>query len=267
MASITQALSPGVTIKRDDYRGTHVYTIEGDERVAGLTLPSITTVLNMVAKPALVAWAERQAIAATIRASTRLPGESGVDVGTIEERARSVLKSESEDRMNMGTIMHDALLAYASGSVTLEDMTDDYRPTAERFEAWLVEHGAQVLHTERVVYSVEEGLGGTLDIAGVMGDGTSFVGELKSASSVYPEHVAQVAGYEQAAEGCLPGFTSPARCFVFLAGPDGRFEAHELSPVEVLNGLRLLGVAADMYEAHRDLRAAIRERDKEQGGE
>jgi hypothetical protein len=254
----TYALLGGVTITRKNVRNTHVYEIEGDERVKGLVLPSVTTVLNMVAKPALVAWAERQAISATLRASRDLVGSDG----DTEDRARMILKSEGEERMNAGNIMHEALLSYADGMTKLEDMTEDFRPTAEVFEVWLSDRGATVTHVECAVYDPDELVGGTLDIAGTMGDGTSFIGDLKSSSNVYPEHVAQVAGYEAAAAACLPGFVSPARCFVFLAGPDGRFEPHELTATEVTNGQRLLRSALDMYEAHAGLRKAIRERER-----
>lgn len=262
-------LRDGIDITRQDYRGAHRYLVEGDERVAGLKLPSVTTVLNIMAKPALVAWAERQGIQAAIRAIHTAPGPDPWpvlnDTEGLTNHAQAVLKSESAERMNAGSMMHEALLSYAEGSLKLEDVTEDFRPTAEAFEVWLSDNAVTVTHVEWAVYDPDEGLGGTLDIAGTMGDGTSFVGDLKSSSNVYPEHVAQVAGYESAAAACLPGFAEPARAFVFLAGPDGRFEPHELSQAERMMGRRLLSSALDMYESHRDLRKATREREKEEG--
>ena len=265
----TYALRDGAYVVRKDVRNTHVYEIHGDERVAGIVLPSVTTVLNMVAKPALVAWAERQGIAAGMKAHGVGTYEVETDA-VIEDRAKAILKSEGEERMNAGSMMHEALLSYAEGAVKLEDMTEDFRPTAEAFEVWLSDHGVTVTHVEWAVYEPWQGYGGTLDLAGTMGDGTPFIADLKSSSHVYPEHVAQVAGYIHAAAECLPGFHSSvmeqARGFVLLAGPDGRFEPHELSWAEIVTGDSLLRDALGLYRSHADLRKAIRDREKEEGG-
>jgi hypothetical protein len=145
----------------------------------GSLVPGVTTVLNVLAKPALVPWANRL-------------GLDGIDVAKhVDELAQA------------GTLTHAMVLADLQGHVQLEDgLTDGYTKheieLAENaflsYLEWKKGHTLEPLYIETPMVSEASGFGGTPDFVGLL-DGKATVLDFKTSKDIYPEHMHQVAAY------------------------------------------------------------------------
>src|SRR3990167_2466168 len=57
---LEQTTPNGALIQRCRRGRSRLYRVEGDPRVAGLELPNVTTILNVIAKPELIPWANKE---------------------------------------------------------------------------------------------------------------------------------------------------------------------------------------------------------------
>ena len=137
-------------------------------------VPGITTVLNLLNKPALVPWSNKL-------------GLQGIDVNKYVD-----------DKADIGTLAHAMITDRLIG---VETSTDDYSANqislAENavlsFYEWEKEHAIQeVYFVERPLVSIEHGYGGTLDIYAKV-NGREEIIDLKTGTGIYPEHIYQVA--------------------------------------------------------------------------
>jgi hypothetical protein len=137
-------------------------------------VPGVTTVLGLLAKPALVPWANRL-------------GLQGIDVSKYVD-----------DKADIGTLGHAMVTDKLSG---VETITMDYSKTqidlaencALSFWSWEKEHHIEeVFFCERPMVSEIHRFGGTLDIYAKI-NGRREIIDLKTGSGIYPEHAWQVA--------------------------------------------------------------------------
>jgi len=137
-------------------------------------VPGCTTVLGLLAKPALVPWANKLGLA-------------GVDV-----------KKYVDDKAEIGTLGHLLVTDQLAGE---ETDTSDYSPnTVDRatncalsFWAWEKEHPIRdVLFVEKPLVSEMFRFGGTNDLY-VQTNGHRELIDLKTGNGIWPEHKYQVA--------------------------------------------------------------------------
>jgi len=140
----------------------------------GSIVPGVTTVLGLLAKPALVPWANRM-------------GLQGIDTNKYVD-----------DKAAIGTLGH-AMITDRLMKVTTD--TSDYSKNqidlAENsvlsFWEWEKDHRIEeVLFCERPLVSEIHRFGGTLDIYAAV-NGQKEIVDLKTGSGIYPEHIFQVA--------------------------------------------------------------------------
>jgi len=144
-------------------------------RLADKTIvPGVTTVLGLMAKPALVPWANRL-------------GLQGIDVSKYVD-----------DKADIGTLGHAMVTDKLSGVTTdTKDYSENQISLAENcslsFWAWEKEHKIEeVFFVERPLVSELHRFGGTLDIYAKI-NGRREIIDLKTGSGIYPEHAWQVA--------------------------------------------------------------------------
>lgn len=192
-----------------DKNGKPAYTIMGkngkernttvrDAREHGY-LPSVTTIIGLLDKPALTRWKMEQMLLASLTLP-RLDGEAETDyIARVVEDSRSTGK----DAMNRGTQMHDQLELFFSG-------------------VYMIEYPQFVLRTEKVIteffgqqeWKSEEsfahnGFAGKCDLhsQNIVVDFKTKTDSLDKAT-VYAEHMMQLAAYRE-------GFGMPnARCAI-----------------------------------------------------
>lgn len=143
----------------------------------GTRVPSVTTILGELAKPALVPWAWKL-------------GTQGIDWKTYRDSLADV-----------GTLTHAMILAHLKGE-TPEPLLADYPP--EQSDAaqncflsylnWASGHDVKPTLIETPMVSEDFQYGGTFDFFGEV-DGALTLMDFKTGKDIYPEHFYQLAGY------------------------------------------------------------------------
>jgi hypothetical protein len=174
-----------VTIKFDE--DNHRYWLAGDkmERLRG-----VTTIINILDKPALIPWAVNVAISYVREHLDELqfsPAE-------ILRRAQEEHKAQRDLAAETGNAIHAWISKHLSGDTP--DMPDEPQILAgvNAFLGWAIEKDVKFKWTERVVYSRERNFIGTADI-GVEIGGLSYLVDIKTGNDIYSEVRLQTAAY------------------------------------------------------------------------
>lgn len=161
------------TTEADIRKISRVHTVY--KEVGGKRVPSVTTVLGILAKPALIKWAHGL-------------GLKGIDMdGYVDELA------------GIGTLAHRMILDHLRGEKT---ETVAYSPQqvdlAEncfiKYLEWERQHDVDPLMVEEPLVSSELGFGGTPDFFGTI-DGQPCLMDFKTGKGIYPDYWYQLGGY------------------------------------------------------------------------
>lgn len=151
--------------------GTHQkYYTQG-----GVLVPGVTTVLGVLAKPALVPWANKL-------------GLQGIEVGKYVDSLADI-----------GTLCHTIVECYLTNQeVDYSDYTPNQRALAEgaakKFYDWEKKNDFKFLKSELQLVSETHYFGGTCDIYCEL-NGKKTLIDIKTSKATYPEHFSQVAAY------------------------------------------------------------------------
>ena len=142
----------------------------------GILVPGVTTVLSILAKPALIPWANKL-------------GLQGIEVGKFVDSLGDV-----------GTLCHSIIESYLKKQeVDYSDYTPNQRVLAEnaskKFFEWEQKNDFQVLQSEFQLVSEKHFFGGTVDIYCIF-NGEKTLIDIKTSKATYPEHFTQVAAYK-----------------------------------------------------------------------
>lgn len=146
----------------------------------GKRVPSVTTVLGVLNKPALVKWANNL-------------GLQGID------------SSKYVDKLaRIGTLAH--LLAHCELTGTPPDLlpySQEEQTLAlnalKSFHSWLRAHSVVLVASERPLVSEKHRFGGTIDLIAKV-DGALELVDFKTSKALYKEHLYQVAAYKELAK-------------------------------------------------------------------
>lgn len=191
-----------ITIRRIDqgrYKDRY-YTVSGDPRISeDQRLPSVTTVLSIISKPALIPWATNTALASVrevlVAQLAKEPvwavNEETIDTWIAEARKRpDTVRDEAAD---LGTRAHIYIDRLLRGGELLE-LTPDIEPSINAFWAWYEATGLDAEITEYPLYSLTYLYAGTLD-ARATRDGRKVILDWKTSSGIYDEMALQAAAY------------------------------------------------------------------------
>jgi hypothetical protein len=225
-------------------------------------LVSVTTALGILAKPALIRWAEERGAAGAL-AAVRL-GELRPDVHADEEAVGVVraldLGADAAKRKasTRGLSIHDALEAWSTDGdlPNPADMDPEHRPYLQGLMRWLVKADPEPEAVEEVTCHPQLGYAGRLDLIARIG-GRRVLCDLKTAKGGrgYPEAHVQARAYEMA-EVALGG-EQVDDCLIVAVGPDGQFcEDWCTAPHDAFE--RVLDVYRLMADVRRPIDAAAR---------
>ena len=186
----------------------HMHTLNGK------ALHGVTTVLQVISKPALIQWAADQAIATikekavhTISEIPPLQEAYYVSPALLEE-ARYAHRRKKEKAGDWGTLVHKAVEVYVSakmgkpiGNPPLLD--EKGNEVLKKFKDWAESNKIRFLESEKHVWSKKLCVGGILDLVFEM-DGKTYVGDIKTSTGIYDEAFYQMAAYDL----CLKEMTS-----------------------------------------------------------
>ena len=220
-------------------------------RINGQELPSVTTALSILHKPALVPWAvnqERKAFEAAMLDVLSRPGRLDPDsVLNAVISAVSGIKAadrESAKARTIGTGTH-ALIEWHTRRMLGEDagpepiVPDAAVWAVETWKEWAAEVSFTPLIVERVVYCEGCGYAGTVDWIGTV-RGIMTLGDYKTGKAIYPEAYLQNEAYRHAAK--RQGFATEQGIIVRLpkTADDPAFEAMCVPPTDLNDFLAAL---------------------------
>lgn len=180
--------------KKKSGGGTRPTTVR-DCRELGL-LPSPSTILDVLDKPALLEWKIKQAVYA-ISTAPLVDGES------VDDRIARVLdvekqhEEESNIAKDRGTEIHDAIQSALEGGMLNDSMRTFVSPVVDA-----VLKSGRVVATEKIVVNLDYGYAGRTDTI-TEGDEWMSIWDYKSCKTIpkrepYPEARMQVSAYAKA---------------------------------------------------------------------
>lgn len=146
----------------------------------GTPIPGVTTVLNILAKPALIQWAWEL-------------GRQNLDWREVRDSAGDI-----------GTLAHFLIMCHLKGETP---DTSEYSPAdiekatncLNKFKNWLKEHPISPVMIETPLVSEKYKFGGTLDLFAEY-NGEFVLVDFKTGKAIYPEMLYQVAAYQKLLE-------------------------------------------------------------------
>ena len=184
-------------IKQEKYkfnkeRHLHQLLVDGEYR----NLTGCTTVLQVIAKPALIQWSANM----TAKYITENFKE-GCNILKLCDEARYSHRKRKEKAGDYGTKTHEEIEKYITQCISEFggrpiDIETNGNKSIRNFVDWARKNKVIFLATEKNVYSEEMFTGGIVDFVCEI-DGQIFVGDIKTAKSgIYPENFWQCAGYD-----------------------------------------------------------------------
>lgn len=194
---------------------SHAYYLDG------VRMTGVTTILAVIAKPALIQWAANEAVKYVkeqFDGSDRVvrPIKSGairyayeISEGVLDsilEGAKSAHRKKKEDAGTKGTDVHAVIeiiiktaMEYTEGKIgSVLNIPTDVIANAQvrHFVDWALQNDVKFLASEERVFSRELFMGGTIDFICEI-NGEVWLGDIKTASGIYPEFFFQTAGYQK----------------------------------------------------------------------
>ena len=222
-------------VRRTSKSGSRTYTIDGVE------YPSVTTILQVVAKPALIGWSRKVALEKVrhtlldeMKTGETLAGITSGWIDTMLEAARKRPDEERDQAADFGLRSHELIGSVLGGEETI--VPEDLLPVMEGFDAWQGKSGLDITATEQVVCSKLHAFAGTFDAVATRGGGEGvYVIDFKTSNGIYDEMSFQVAAYaqaykEQTGQEVLGGYV------VRFGKKKPEFEAREVDLEEGLRG-------------------------------
>lgn len=219
---------------------THTYYL-GDKRLTG-----ITTILGVIAKPALIGWAAKEAINFVDSKAENIdvdgmwgaanPDAYGVvlgsknDWGMFLEQAKTAHTKKKEAAGVHGTDAHLLVEEWIGLCIRTNDAKPIEGEVAEsaitKFISWAQENVGTFLFSERRMFNAELFIAGTADFAYIGKDGKRYMADFKTSSGIYGiDYFLQVAAYRLLAEA--EGDTPYDGATIVRLGKTGEFEVQQ----------------------------------------
>jgi hypothetical protein len=185
---------PGVGVVRTP---RHLYYFDGRG-----PWPGVTTITDVLDKPALIEWKRKQVAEAALAHADRLLEDK--TAGNDEAAIAFLLKSRNEgtNGRERGSRLHEMLEAVLRREQPVVDERD--RPAIEGARSWLNDNKVKPLEVESFLINETLGYGGTLDLVAVIA-GEVWLLDWKTSKSVawpsgkvYDEFRLQLAAYARA---------------------------------------------------------------------
>lgn len=164
--------------------------------------PSVTTILSLLNKEALVPWAANTTADLIAERVQELPTLSTDAILSICESAKKEFRKVSRKAMDIGTTVHLFVEQYIKTGKEPITPSTEVLSSFLAFLEWESAHDVKYLDTERTVYG--QGYAGTLDILCNL-DGKIYVVDLKTSTGIYPDMALQLAAYRAAVDGEVEG--------------------------------------------------------------
>jgi len=239
-----------VPFLRNDHASGRTYTLP--DRT---TVPSVTSILNVVAKPFLVDWAAREERELVCGQAAKLhvvsipsSADSGAELRFYQRLKATLPEKHAHETIKntaagIGSNVHHLIewtlrteMGIPAGAQPVLEGTPAVRSFAA-WEAWRKSISLRPVLIEQTVFSRTHGYAGTMDLLAELNlpalGRTLAILDWKTSKSLHPEYDLQTAAYRKAvtemghAPAGIPGV------IVRLGKTDGSFEVRTLSPFEM----------------------------------
>jgi len=189
-------------------------------------LPSVTSILRVLDKPALGNWYRRQVAESAVLGYDHWKGMADQDAVKYLMSMPNTTRDTAAER---GTAIHALVdLAGRQGqAATALPVSQEYQDTLTAFAGFLEACGGSqsIVSSEKAILNLSEGYAGTFDLL-MHKDEQLWLVDVKTGKGVYPDYALQLAGYGMAEHIALPGdpqlypFPEPQRYGVLHLRPD-----------------------------------------------
>lgn len=233
--------SPQYTVKAKD--GSDRPTTLRDARKFNL-VPSVTTIMKVMAKPGLDVWKNEQLLLAALT----LPRVEGESEKAFIARVVADSKETGKRAAEAGTLIHESIERFYAGEKDVK-----HREAAEAFQAAVTARFGSMAMIPEASFSSPKGYGGKVDLYcgknAVLPEGLVLDSKTKDFGPddevvAYDENLMQLAAYRMGLE--LPH----ARCanvFVSRTHP-GLVRIHEWTEEELIRGYRMFGALLTFWK-------------------
>ena len=148
----------------------HVYYLDGKP------LSGVTSVLGVIAKPALIGWSARMAAEYVRENLTSLD-----DLEAVCEAAKSAHAKKRDKAADSGTDVHASVENYVRECILKHSghPLATYDESLNQFVSWANDEGIRFIESEKKLYSRDLALAGTVDLV-FEKDGKRYVGDIKT---------------------------------------------------------------------------------------
>lgn len=171
---------------RRNYGRGHGYKLDGDK------IPGVTSVIDVLDKPALRDWYARTAAERAVNEWETL---AELPVTERLERIRYGARDKTQAAALRGTQIHDLGQKLVHGEDV--EVPDQHVGPAQAYARWLDRWQIEPIASETPLASVQHGYGGTADLWAKVGvrDGALALIDIKTGKGIYSEVGLQMAGY------------------------------------------------------------------------
>jgi len=172
--------------------GKHLYEVDN------LPVDGVTTVLSVISKPALTAWAANMAaehILATLK-----PGQvmNEMTIKALANEAKMAHRKKKENAADIGTFIHEWVEHYIKTGEEKPVEHPEIQNGVAAWKEWVASHKeVKFVASEEKIFSRTHRFAGTFDFILVL-DGKRYIGDLKTGKAIYPEYFLQTSAYQLA---------------------------------------------------------------------
>ena len=183
----------GQDVELDFNEKKHYYTVEGEYA------PSVTTILDSIAKPALIPWAANEGAKFFISHAHEDMKEEDMAKGI-----RGAYRTSSGQALNIGMEVHkwceEAILwKLGKGEAPLPLERTESKNAINAFREWTKANDVEWLTVEEKVYHRGHKFAGTVDATAIV-NGDYCVIDFKTSGAIYSAYHLQCAAYAKAIE-------------------------------------------------------------------
>lgn len=205
-----------VTLNFESFRHKYIWE-EMDKEVK-----SVTSVLSVINKPALVNWASNMAIDYVSEQIKAGEAYDELQLASVWQKGRTAHWQKKVDAGDIGTFIHNWVEKYIKGESTGMPVNPELKEAISKFLAWVEKHNVKFLLSEQVIFSKKYKYCGTTDFICTI-DGKMYIGDLKTSNGIYPEMWLQTSAYRRARSEEFPTEKYHGQ-LILRIGKDGTFE-------------------------------------------
>ncbi len=165
----------------------------------GIQYPSVTTILGLLDKPALISWSANCAVEYVSEHMDAMQDITDVHRGEeVLENAKKAWREKRDDSASSGTMVHKAIEAYIGGldfGSLLQN--DEAKRGFEAFLSWEKKNHVEWLESEVEVFSLKHGYAGRFDVIAKVNGFRTLI-DFKTSKGIWDEMSYQLCAYRQA---------------------------------------------------------------------